>query len=64
MSDVTVRITDKTFREVEEIVYGSGKYDLLVHGTRDETIVCVTGDGDVMAAVTALGMTGEIRAYG
>jgi hypothetical protein len=59
MSETTVRILGLSFDEVEKIVYEADlPYDLLVHGTQDETIVCVTGEVDVLATVVMLGMTG------
>lgn len=61
MGETTVRITSHGYDAVEALV-GSADLpvDLLVHGTQDGSVVCVTGGGDVMAVIAALGMTGEI----
>lgn len=59
MSETTVRILGLSFDEVEKIVYEADlPYDLLVHGTQDGSVVCVTGDVDVLATVAMLGMVG------
>jgi hypothetical protein len=60
-TETTVRITNKTYEEVEALVYGADlTFDLLVHGRQDGSSVCVTGEGDVLATITRLGMTGEV----
>ncbi len=61
MSETTVRILDLSYDEVEKIVYEADlPYDLLVHGTQDGSVVCVTGEADVLATITMLGMTGVV----
>jgi hypothetical protein len=57
----TVRILGMSYDDVEKTVYEADlPFDLLVHGTRDGSVVCVTGDGDVLSVVTKLGMQGGI----
>ena len=59
MSETTVRILGRSYDEVERIVSEADlPYDLLVHGTQDGSVVCVTGDVDVLAAVAMMGMVG------
>jgi hypothetical protein len=61
MSETTVRILGLTYDEVEKIIYDADlPYDLLVHGTQDGTVVCVTGEVDVLATVAMLGMNGIV----
>jgi len=62
-SEVTVRILNKTFDEVVTILGDADMTDLHVHGTQDGSIVCVTGDGDVLSRVQSVGMLGEIHRY-
>jgi hypothetical protein len=60
----TVRIFDMSYDEVEKTVYGAElPFDLLVHGTQDGSVVCVTGEGDLLSVVAGLGMKGEICNY-
>jgi hypothetical protein len=62
MTETTVRILGLSYDEVEKTVYEADlPFDLLVHGTRDGSVVCVTGEVDVLAAITLLGMTGVIQ---
>jgi len=64
MSETTVRILGMTYDEVEKIVFEADlPYDLLVHGRQDGSVVCVTGEADVLATVAMLGMDGIITAY-
>ncbi len=64
MSETTVRILGMSYDEVEKIVCEADlPYDLLVHGTKDGSVVCVTGEVDVLATVAMLGMTGVVRNY-
>lgn len=64
MSETTVRILGMSYDEVERIVSEADlPYDLLVHGTQDGSVVCVTGGPDVLATVSMLGMEGIIEAY-
>jgi hypothetical protein len=62
MSETTVRILGMTYDEVEKTVYQADlPIDLLVHGTQDGSVVCVTGEGDVLATVALLGMSGIVE---
>ncbi|MNU27252.1 hypothetical protein D3C71_156380 [compost metagenome] len=62
MSETTVRILGMSYDEVEKTVYEADlPFDLLVHGTKDGTVVCVTGEGDVLATVALLGMSGTVQ---
>lgn len=62
MSETTVRILGMSYDEVEKTVYEADlPFDLLVHGTKDGTVVCVTGEGDVVATVARLGMSGIVE---
>lgn len=62
MSETTVRIHGMSYDEVEKTVYEADlPFDLLVHGTKDGTVVCVTGEGDVLATVALLGMSGTVQ---
>ncbi len=55
MTDMTVRILNKTFDEVALIV-AYAPVDLLVHGRQDGSIVCVSGEGDITDILTRLGL--------
>lgn len=62
MSETTVRIFGLSYEEVEKIVYEADlPHDLLVHGTNDGSVVCVTGAVDVLATVAMLGMAGIVE---
>jgi hypothetical protein len=64
MTETTVRILGLSFDEVEKTVYEADlPFDLLVHGTRDGSVVCVTGEVDVLATVAMLGMNGIVKNY-
>lgn len=64
MSETTVRILGMSYDEVEKTVYEADlPFDLLVHGTKDGSVVCVTGEGDVLATVARLGMTGAVQKH-
>ncbi len=62
MKETTVRIIDMSYDEVEKAVCEAQlPCDLLVHGTQDGSSVCVTGEGDVLATVTMLGLKGILQ---
>jgi hypothetical protein len=61
MRTTTVQIFGMTYDEVEKTVYEADlPYDLLVHGRQDGTLVCVSGETDVLATVAMLGMNGIV----
>lgn len=60
MCEVRVKILNRTLDEVESVIYRANlSFDLLVHGTQDGRIVCITGDGDLMSTVAKLGISSE-----
>ena len=66
VKQTTVRIFGKTMDEVEDIVYGLGadiSYSPLVHGRLDGSVICVSGEGDVLADMRALGLNAELYAF-
>lgn len=64
LPEQTVRIIGMSYDDVEKTVYEADlPFDLMVHGRQDGSVVCVTGEGDVLSIVTGLGMKGEIRNY-
>lgn len=58
MTDMTVRILNKSFDEVEKLLIDAG-LDHVVHGTRDGTAIFVSGCGDVMSDVRNIGIVAE-----
>lgn len=61
--EVTVRVLNATFEEVIRRLGDADMTDLHVHGTQDGSVVCVTGEGDVLPRLQDIGLTGEIRHY-
>lgn len=58
----TVLILGMSYDDVEKTVYDADlPFDLMVHGTRDGSVVYVTGEGDVLSVVAGLGMQGIIQ---
>ena len=58
MADMTVRIFNKSFDETEKLLIDAG-LDHVVHGTRDDTAIFVSGCGDVLSDVRNIGIDAE-----